>query len=375
MRKELNMTTITILKSEILNEVEKRSSLEGLVQPEKFDILWASTEVVELLESYWIEGYTAVVQLLKRYLSNSTIAYKLTTVDQSEALEISVEMPSRYSSLLDGSVTNDIKMLLACNMLTGWLNVISPEVSAKYDVEAKGYAEDLRVKLLFRVDPVNEFTAARDDEDAFTDGVDLSEAKKDTEGFAEEASLKTASSDSASFVSEVSLSSAKSDTEGFVEGTGLSQAKTDDEEFVSESGLSKAKSDTEGFGVADNLSSARSDTEGFVKEADLNPADTDTESMAKEEVIGAAKEDSAEFVKEESLSAAKTDTEGFVEGGDISKAKLDTEGFLKGTNISSAKTDMEGFVDEAGLSQAKADTESLQQYRRCCEYTVFRTNI
>lgn len=173
--------TITISKSEILNEVEKRSSLEGLVQPDKFDILWASSEVGELLESYWIGGYTAVIQLLKRYLSSSTITYDLTSADSDEVLEISVAMPLRYNYFLEGSIINDIKMMIACNILSGWMSVIAPDVSAKYDTESNSYVEDLRVKLLYRTSPVCDESDAKEDTEVFAEEVALPDAKEDTE--------------------------------------------------------------------------------------------------------------------------------------------------------------------------------------------------
>lgn len=223
------MTTITISKSEVFNEVEKRSSLEGLIQPEKFDLLWASSETSELLESYWVEGYTAIVQLLKRYLNGDTITYNLTTIDQDEVLNISVVMPDRYDTKLDGSVTNDAKMIIACNVLTGWLNVVSPGVAPKYDTEANGYAEDMRVKLLYRTNPVNKTSAAVVDGEDFAEAAALTAAKTDEEEFAE----------------ALALAEANVDTESFDEGNALSTAKADDDKFKTAHPIRRAKFDYE----------------------------------------------------------------------------------------------------------------------------------
>lgn len=171
--------TITINKSEVLNEVEKRSSLEGFVQPDNFDKMWASSEVAELLESYWIEGYTSVIQLLKRYLTSNSVVYNLESFNQSEVLSISLEMPERYNDLLDGSVTNSIKMFIACNMLGGWLGVISPGAASKYREESGVYEDSLRSSLLYRDDPDNASSEARKDSDAFEEGADLNEGISD----------------------------------------------------------------------------------------------------------------------------------------------------------------------------------------------------
>lgn len=145
--------TIVISKQEIFNEVEKRSSLEGVMLPELFENVWASKDDGQFLDSFWIEGYTAVIQLLKRYLKSESVSYTIDSYEDNEVLNISVEMPERYNTLLDGSVSTDVKMLIACNVLHGWLEIKAPQAAAKYQEEAKGYSEDLRVKLLYRVEP------------------------------------------------------------------------------------------------------------------------------------------------------------------------------------------------------------------------------
>lgn len=162
--------TIIIDKSEIYSEVEKRSSLEGFISSEQFDKAWANESRGELLDSYWVEGYTAIIQLLKRYLSSESVSYTLNSFNKDETLTISVEMPKRYDSKLDGSVLTDIKMMLACNILSGWLSVVMPEASPKYEEEAKGYSEDLRVKLLYRKAPEREMVSAKEDNETLGQG-------------------------------------------------------------------------------------------------------------------------------------------------------------------------------------------------------------
>lgn len=157
--------TIVISKQEIFNEVEKRSSLEGVMLPELFENVWASKEEGQFLDSYWIEGYTAVIQLLKRYIRSESVSYTIDSYDKNEALNINIEMPARYNSLLDGSVSTDIKMLIACNVLHGWLEIKAPQAALKYQEEAKGYSEDLRVKLLYRVAPGSQLVDADIDEE------------------------------------------------------------------------------------------------------------------------------------------------------------------------------------------------------------------
>lgn len=177
-----NSMEIKISKKEIFGEVEKRTSLEGLVASDNYDNIWADGGRGELLESYWIVGYTAIIQLLKRYITNSTLNYTLTSYDDDEVVTINATMPARYSSLLDGSVATDVKMMVACNIISKWLKVVSPEVSVKYDEEAKEYAEDLRIKLSHRTDPnVTSVKAKSDEESALVEEVDLADAKSDEE--------------------------------------------------------------------------------------------------------------------------------------------------------------------------------------------------
>lgn len=144
---------ISIKKSEVFNEVEKRSSLEGYVIPERYDNVWANKEKGELLDSFWINGCTAVVQVMKKYLSGSTVEHSLMSYDSDEIFNLKVTMPARYDSNLNGSVLTDIKMMIALSVLHGWMSVSAPESAAKYLDESKGYSDDLILKLLHRKSP------------------------------------------------------------------------------------------------------------------------------------------------------------------------------------------------------------------------------
>ena len=173
---------IKISKKEIFWEVEKRTSLEGLVASDNYDNIWADSGRGELLDSYWIEGYTAIIQLLKRYITNNTVSYNLTSYDDDEVVTISATMPARYSSLLDGSVATDAKMLVACNIIGKWLRVVFPDASVKYDEEAKEYSEDLRAKLSYRSDPnVTSTTAKADDVEIESSFAEFNAGNDDTE--------------------------------------------------------------------------------------------------------------------------------------------------------------------------------------------------
>lgn len=170
---------IKISKQEIFNEVEKRSSLEGFSIPDRYDAVWANDTRGELLDSFWVEGCAAIVQLLKRYLSSVTSEHVLDDYNKDEVFTLKAELPIRYNINLEGSIITSIKMMLACNILHGWLEVTAPDAAAKYDEESKGYSEDLRVKLLYREAPITNVSTAKSDEVEFESGEYLPTAKSD----------------------------------------------------------------------------------------------------------------------------------------------------------------------------------------------------
>lgn len=68
-------------------------------------------------------------------------------------------MPSRFSDLLEGSITTDLKMMLAANITYRWMAVKAPDVAGKYNEEAASYADGLRLKLLYRDEPASQMQA------------------------------------------------------------------------------------------------------------------------------------------------------------------------------------------------------------------------
>lgn len=243
---------ISISKAEIFNEVEKRSSLEGSAIPERFEGVWASKEEGEFLDSFWIEGYTAVVQLMKRYLSNDTVENSLNQYDKDEIVEIHAEMPERYNSLFDGNVATDIKMLIACNILHGWLKIRLPESAEKYVEEAKEYSQDLKAKLLYRSAPTRTVV------DAESESVDIETV-------------------------DSYLNKADEDTVKIESGDYLNAAEKDTESISKTEHLTEADADTEKFESGNYLNKADEDKEAFDREAYLNGADEDTEVIGSKE--------------------------------------------------------------------------------------------
>lgn len=172
---------IKVSKKEVFLEVERRSSLEGYILSERYDSLWANETKGELLESYWIEGCNAVVQMMREFIDDSTAEADLSKYNQEEEFSISLKMPGRYNTNLEGSIATGIKMMIACNILNRWFSVCAQELAPKYDTESKSYFEDVRIKLYYRISPERTMVAASNDDDgAVKNEVSLS-LSEDTE--------------------------------------------------------------------------------------------------------------------------------------------------------------------------------------------------
>ena len=73
-------------------------------------------------------------------------------------------MPSRFCDFLEGSITTDVKMMIAANVVYRWMSVKLPDHAGKYNEEATSYADDLRLKLLYRVAPSSVMMVKTDDD-------------------------------------------------------------------------------------------------------------------------------------------------------------------------------------------------------------------
>lgn len=158
---------ITIKKSEIFKEVEKRTSLEGISIPDRFEEIWATEYEGGYLNTYWIGGCTSTVQIFKRYLKEVSYKYDLADYDSEEVFSLNAEMSSRYSDVLTHSVEGDMKMMIACNVMWGWMQVKQPELASKYENEAKEYAGNLKLKLLYRDSPSSKIGEKKEEDSEF----------------------------------------------------------------------------------------------------------------------------------------------------------------------------------------------------------------
>lgn len=171
---------INISKKEIFQEVEKRTSMEGFAVPENYDVVLANDSRGVLLDSFWLDGCNEVIQLMKRYISNDTVEHSFTQYDKNEVLSINAVMPARYSELMNGNISTDAKMIVACKILIGWLRINMPSSVPKYESELGIYLEDIKSKINFRTSPDNVVTSAKSDSESIdNEGSDLISAKSD----------------------------------------------------------------------------------------------------------------------------------------------------------------------------------------------------
>lgn len=226
---------ITVSKSDILQEVEKRTSLEGVVIPERFEDVWASKEDGELLDSFWVEGCSVVVQLFKRYVASINGGTISSTYNGSESFTLNATMPTRYPAALDNSVASDVKMIIACNMVLGWLNVKLPTAATKYKDEGEGYAEGLKSKLLYRTSPTQTLNTATAESKEFSNTeTELATKEADSENLSQtEASLSKKSDDSENIASGKYFAEKSKDDQTIAEGNYFSESVNDGEAIAS----------------------------------------------------------------------------------------------------------------------------------------------
>ena len=238
---------ITVSKSDILQEVEKRTSLEGVVIPDRFEDVWASKEDGELLDSFWVEGCSVVVQLFKRYVAIINGGTISSTYNGSESFTLNATMPTRYPAALDNSVASDVKMIIACNMVLGWLNVKLPTAAAKYKDECEGYAEGLKSKLLYRKSPTQTLNTATAESQQFSNTeTKLATKSADSETLSQtEASLSNKSADSENFASGEYISKESAEDENFASGKYFAEKSKDDQTIADGSYYSESVGDGE----------------------------------------------------------------------------------------------------------------------------------
>ena len=148
---------IIISKSEVYKEVEKQSSiaasmLVGAESP-KYEDVRVTEYDYEVLDTFWRDGVNSAIQIFTRYISNQTVSSDISTFDGTETLIISANMPDAFNDLLIGSITMGLKMMLACNVMAGWMGIKFPNSAQKYKDDALGYANDIKLKLLYRSVP------------------------------------------------------------------------------------------------------------------------------------------------------------------------------------------------------------------------------
>lgn len=145
---------ITVKKSEVYREVEKRSALAAASAKEAdFEGVWATEHEGMLLDTYWVEGCSALVQTLARLVCCGTAEHNLDAWNAGEVLSLDLDVSGRFNGALAGSLTDSVKMALACNVLAGWMSAKKPESAETFRKEAEGYVNDIRVKIFYRIPP------------------------------------------------------------------------------------------------------------------------------------------------------------------------------------------------------------------------------
>ena len=263
---------IIINKSEVYQEVQKMSAIAGSMlsgnESPKFDDVLITDKDGEALDTFWRDGVGSAIQLFIRYVSNDTTDYDLTQYDDTEELLISADMPDAFNDQLTGSITTSTKMMLACNIMSGWMAIKYPNAVQKYKDDALGYAADIKKKLLFRSSP------AQNRSTDFKSDTDVSET---TDYFGSKAA-ETSVSPTEDYFTE---KSAETDVEQSADYFGSKTADTDvspvDDYFSAKSAETNVEQSTDYFGSKTSETSVSPTEDYFSEKISDTPVSTNTD--------------------------------------------------------------------------------------------------
>lgn len=145
---------IRISKKEILSELERQSSMVASTSDgASFEKIWVTGYDGNLLDTCWAESILAIAQLLKRYTRKPSVRRDLSAYQEDEVLVVDCHMPARFDERLVPDLENNLKMMVASNMMYRWMQVRMPDASSIYKENAEEYAKAAAQLILQRKEP------------------------------------------------------------------------------------------------------------------------------------------------------------------------------------------------------------------------------
>lgn len=146
---------INIRKAEVYKEVEKMTAIIGAsIVAENgyiaYNAIWANEYDAEVLDTWWRDGVSMVTSMMIKYIGSQTVEHRLYGEGLEEVFSLSARMPTRFDENLVGGIIEEIKMMLACMVTSGWLGVKLPDRKKDFDERAISLAADVQTKLLYR---------------------------------------------------------------------------------------------------------------------------------------------------------------------------------------------------------------------------------
>lgn len=126
---------LTILKSDVYEEVAKTTSYIGAKMPEgSYETVFTTDDDRLMLERFWNEAYSDATLALNRYLHSQNGNVPGTGTNSN--FNIVLHVSSRYNDALNDSLKSSLYSFLVNSITSKWLGFINAEGSSAYKAMA-----------------------------------------------------------------------------------------------------------------------------------------------------------------------------------------------------------------------------------------------
>lgn len=128
---------LTILKSDVYEEVAKTTSYIGAKMPEgSYETVFTTDDDRLMLERFWNEAYSDATLALNRYLYSQNGNVPGTGTNPNADFHIILQVSSRYNDALNDSLKSSLYSFLVNSITSKWLGFINAEGSSAYKAMA-----------------------------------------------------------------------------------------------------------------------------------------------------------------------------------------------------------------------------------------------
>lgn len=150
------LTTITINKLSVYNEVAKTTSYQGVKKGDDesaYERIFTKDEDRLMLERYWMEASSAVTDQLKPFVTEVTSQSDSQTVDLTKNYTVSLAFSVSYDERLTTSVKASLFSFFVSYITSKWMRLSEPGTADTYAADAAAFLEDAMRKVYFKRRP------------------------------------------------------------------------------------------------------------------------------------------------------------------------------------------------------------------------------